>query len=64
MWKFYVKPGDVIKDDDQRIVELEAMKTSVWVTPGDDTVGKKVLSFAVNEGDAVNPGQVLLYIEE
>jgi biotin carboxyl carrier protein len=54
----------VIKDDDQRIVELEAMKTSVWVTPGDDTVGKKILSFAVKEGDAVTPGQTLLYIEE
>lgn len=63
MWKFYVQPGDVIADDDQRIIELEAMKTSVWVTPGDDTVGKKVLSFAVKEGDAVQPGQVLLYLE-
>lgn len=63
MWKFYVQPGDVIADDDQRIIELEAMKTSVWVTPGDDTVGKKVLSLAVKEGDSVQPGQVLLYLE-
>lgn len=63
MWKFYVKPGDVIEDDDQRIVELEAMKTSVWVTPGEDTKGKKVVSFAVKEGDTVAPGQVLLYLE-
>lgn len=29
VWKFHVNIGDVIKDDDQRVVELEAMKTSV-----------------------------------
>ncbi|KAL1408594.1 hypothetical protein Q8F55_005407 [Vanrija albida] len=63
VWKFYVKPGDIIEDDDQRIVELEAMKTSVWVTPGEETKGKKVVSLAVKEGDSVSPGQVLLYLE-
>lgn len=79
VWKFHVNVGDIIKDDDQRVVELEAMKTSVspqfspasckltgcqvWVTAGEDTVGKKVVSFTVKPGDSVDPGSVLLYLE-
>lgn len=75
VWKIYVKEGDEIKDDDQRIVELEAMKTSVsahkitqpdvqvWVTPGDDTVGKVVKSIRVKEGEAVGAGAVLIELQ-
>jgi urea carboxylase len=80
VWKIYVKEGDKIEDDDQRIVELEAMKTSVrlgcslllellptdiqvWITPGDDTVGKVVKTIRVKEGEAVGAGTVLLELE-
>jgi biotin carboxyl carrier protein len=63
VWKVMVAPGDVIESDEQHVVELEAMKTSVFVAAGEGMKGKKVSGIAVQHGDAVIPGSALLYIE-
>lgn len=63
VWKVLVKEGDIIEDDEQHVVELEAMKTSVFVAAGDDTKGKKVTGIAVQHADPVNPGMPLIYLE-
>jgi len=35
----------------------------VWVTPGDDTVGKTVKSIRVKEGESVGAGTVLIELQ-
>ncbi|WVQ77236.1 urea carboxylase [Cryptococcus sp. DSM 104548] len=63
VWKILLHPGDVVEDEEQNVVELEAMKTSVFVPAGEEVVGKKVKSVVVKEGDGVSPGDVLVYVE-
>lgn len=83
VYKILVKPGDTIKSDEQNLVELEAMKTSVsWVLlisqhigtalingskvfvhAGEGMSGKRVAGVRVIEGDSVNPGDALVYLE-
>lgn len=63
VWKVMVAEGDVIESDEQQVVELEAMKTSVFVAAGEGMKGKKVSGIAVEHGDAVDPGSALVYIE-
>jgi biotin carboxyl carrier protein len=57
-----VRPGDVIPTDDTAVIELEAMKTSIMVPAGEGMGGNSVLSIAVQEGDTVDSGTVLVYI--
>ena len=53
-----VKPGTVVKKDDQ-IMTLEAMKMNTIISaPADGTV----VSFAVAPGDTVAEGQALAYL--
>lgn len=63
VWKVLVEVGDVIESDEQHVVELEAMKTSVFVSAGEGMKGKKVSGIPVAHGDAVGPGAALVYIE-
>ncbi|OWZ26724.1 urea carboxylase [Cryptococcus neoformans Tu259-1] len=63
VYKILVKPGDTIKSDEQNLVELEAMKTSVFVHAGEGMSGKRVAGVRVIEGDSVNPGDALVYLE-
>ncbi|ODO08964.1 urea carboxylase [Cryptococcus wingfieldii CBS 7118] len=63
VWKILLNPGDVIEDEEQNVVELEAMKTSVFVPAGEEVVGRKVKSVVVKEGEGVNPGDVLVTVE-
>lgn len=63
VWKVMVEEGDVIESDEQHVVELEAMKTSVFVAAGDGMKGKKVSAIVVAHGDAVNPGGPLVYLK-
>ncbi|WVQ81675.1 urea carboxylase [Cryptococcus sp. DSM 104549] len=64
VYKILVKVGDVITSDEQNLVELEAMKTSVFVPAGEDMKGRRVGSIAVAEGDILGPGDTLIYLEE
>lgn len=63
VWKVLVSEGDIIESDEQQVVELEAMKTSVFVAAGEGMKGKKVSGIPVVHGDAVAPGAALVYIE-
>ncbi|GMK58548.1 hypothetical protein CspeluHIS016_0505800 [Cutaneotrichosporon spelunceum] len=63
VWKVLVKEGDVIESAEQHVVELEAMKTSVFIAAGDDMEGKTVGAIVVADGDAVSPGAPLLYLK-
>jgi biotin carboxyl carrier protein len=62
VYKILVRPGDAIATDDTAVIELEAMKTSIMVPAGEGMGGKSVMSIAVQEGDSVDPGTVLVYI--
>jgi len=58
VWKIEVKPGDQIAEEDTLII-LESMKMEIpVVAPRNGTVK----SIAVNEGDAVTEGQVLVIL--
>lgn len=63
VWQVLVKVGDVIESDEQHVVELEAMKTSVFVSAGEGMAGRKVSGIAVAHADAVDPGTALVYLE-
>ncbi|KAL7419000.1 hypothetical protein Q5752_006684 [Cryptotrichosporon argae] len=63
VYKLLVAPGDVIASDEQAVVELEAMKTSVMVAAGEGMAGKTVVGVAAVVGDAVSPGAPLVYLE-
>jgi len=62
IWKIRCKPGDVISSASDILLILEAMKTEIPVTAGEDNVGKKVcrLGKDVKEGASVRPGDVLV----
>jgi acetyl-CoA carboxylase biotin carboxyl carrier protein len=58
VWKIEVKPGDQVAEEDTLII-LESMKMEIpVVAPKAGTVK----SIAVNEGDAVTEGQVLVVL--
>ncbi|KIR97121.1 urea carboxylase [Cryptococcus deuterogattii 2001/935-1] len=63
VYKILINLGDTIKSDEQNLVELEAMKTSVLVPAGEGMSGKRVAGVRVVEGDFVNPGDALVYLE-
>lgn len=58
VWKIEVKPGDQVAEDDTLII-LESMKMEIPVVA---TRAGTVKSIAVNEGDAVTEGQVLVIL--
>ncbi|EJU02057.1 urea amidolyase [Dacryopinax primogenitus] len=63
-FKVKIQPGDILQDADQVVVILEAMKTEIGVTVGDDFVGKKVKAVLVEPGDAVSSGDPLVTVED
>lgn len=63
IWKIRVQPGDVIKDADQVVVTLEAMKTEIDVPAEEEFVGKKVKRVLVKEGDVVGSGDRLVVFD-
>lgn len=63
VFRIVVQRGEVIKSAEQLIVELEAMKTSVKVTAGEEFVGMRVLKIVAEVGDDVSPGSALVYVE-
>ena len=66
IWKIKAAVGDVIKSPDQVVVILEAMKTEINVTAGEDNIGLKVSGFAkgIREGTTVQAGDKLVYFVE
>ncbi|KAF8808826.1 hypothetical protein BYT27DRAFT_6537908 [Phlegmacium glaucopus] len=62
VWKITCSPGDVIGSASDVLLILEAMKTEIPVTAGEDYVGKTVCQFGkdVKEGASVRPGDVLV----
>ncbi|KZO93557.1 urea carboxylase [Calocera viscosa TUFC12733] len=63
-FKVKVQPGDILQHADQVVVILEAMKTEIGVTVGDDFVGKKVKEVLVKPGVAVSSGEPLVTVED
>ncbi|PIL26818.1 hypothetical protein GSI_11079 [Ganoderma sinense ZZ0214-1] len=65
IWKIRCAVGDVIKSDGEILVILEAMKTEVNVTAGEENVGRRVVGFGqgVREGSVVQAGAPLVYFE-
>ncbi len=57
--------GDVIKSNEDVLIILEAMKTEVSVTAGEENVGRRVVGFGrdVREGSVVPAGAPLVYFE-
>ncbi|KZT52397.1 hypothetical protein CALCODRAFT_441644 [Calocera cornea HHB12733] len=63
-FKVKVQPGDILQDADQVVVILEAMKTEIGVTVGDEFVGKKVKAVLTKPGAAVASGEPLITVED
>ena len=59
VWKIQVKVGDQV-DAEQSVVILESMKMEM---PVEAPSAGRVASIAVNEGQAVEEGEVLLTLE-
>ena len=62
VWKITCDPGDIISSASDVVLILEAMKTEIPVTAGEDNVGRRVyrLGKEVKEGASVRPGDVLV----
>ena len=60
VWKIEVEVGEEVEEDDDFVI-LESMKMEMPVSAEFDCV---VTEIKVNEGDAVEEGQVLLIVEE
>ncbi|TCD67501.1 hypothetical protein EIP91_012306 [Steccherinum ochraceum] len=63
VWRMKVEPGDIIQASDQVVAILEAMKTEINITAGEDNVDLKVVSIAngAREGKAVQTGDKLVF---
>ena len=66
VWKIKTNLDEVITSPDQVVVILEAMKTEINVTAGEENVGLKVVGFAkgVKEGAIVQAGDKLVFFDE
>ncbi|KAH8094908.1 allophanate hydrolase subunit 2-domain-containing protein [Cristinia sonorae] len=66
VWQIKVKQGDKIETADQVVVILEAMKTEIPVTAGEENVGLKVagLGKGITEGKTVQAGDKLVFFAE
>ena len=64
VWKITCDPGlgDIISSASDVLLILEATKTEIQVTAGEDNVGRTVyrLGKEVKEGASVRPGDVLV----
>ncbi|VDB91707.1 unnamed protein product [Peniophora sp. CBMAI 1063] len=62
IWRIKCSVGDVIKSADDVLVILEAMKTEINITAGQEHVGKTVIGYAkgVREGAVVSSGDALI----
>ncbi|KZV63052.1 urea carboxylase [Peniophora sp. CONT] len=62
VWRIKCSVGDVIKSANDVLVILEAMKTEISVTAGEEQVGKTVSGYGrgVREGAVVNSGDTLI----
>ncbi len=60
VWKIEVEVGEEVEEDDDFVI-LESMKMEMPISAEEDCVVTEIL---VNEGDAVEEGQVLLRIED
>ncbi|KAM5536440.1 hypothetical protein V8D89_009876 [Ganoderma adspersum] len=65
IWKIRCTVGDVVKSEDDVLIILEAMKTEVNITAGEENVGRRVAGFGqgVREGSIVQAGAPLVYFE-
>ena len=65
IWKIKCAVGDVVESEDDVLVILEAMKTEVNVTAGEENVGRRVVGFGqgVREGSIVQAGAPLVYFK-
>ena len=64
VWKVSCSPGDVIAFASDVLLILEAMKTEIPITAGEDNVGRIVyrLGKNVKKGATVRPGDVLVIL--
>ena len=64
VWKVLCGPGDIIASASDVLLILEAMKTEIPVTAGEDNVGRTVcrLGKDVKKGATVRPGDVLVML--
>ncbi|GAA5964336.1 hypothetical protein JCM8115_006075 [Rhodotorula mucilaginosa] len=58
-----VSVGDVLSNDGEPAIVVEAMKTSISLKLSRALLGKTVTGIAVEVGDVVKPGQALLFAE-
>ena len=64
--KVQCRPGDVIESSDQVLVVMEALKTEILITAGEEHVGRRVktLGEGVREKAMVAAGEVLVVLED
>ena len=64
--KIRCQPGDVIHSPDQVLVVMEALKTEVLITAGEEHVGKRVKAFGnnVRERAMIGAGETLVVLED
>lgn len=65
VWKVTAAIGEAILSAEQVVVILEAMKTEIKISAGEENVGLKVVGLAqgIREGSVVKAGDKLLYFE-
>lgn len=64
VWKIKVAVGDIVKSADQVLVILEAMKTEIPVSAGEENIGLKVSGIVKGEGATVEAGDKLIFFSE
>ena len=64
LWMLKCDVGDVVKDADQVLMILEAMKTEIPVVAGEEHVGFHVSSIPFQEGSMVKAGDKLAFFAE
>lgn len=64
VWKIKVAVGDIVKSADQVVVILEAMKTEIPVSAGEENIGLKVSGIVKGEGATVEAGDKLIFFSE
>ncbi|EJD01957.1 uncharacterized protein FOMMEDRAFT_109008 [Fomitiporia mediterranea MF3/22] len=66
VWKIKAAVSDIITSPDQVVAILEAMKTEINITAGEENVGLKVSGFAkgIKEGSTVQAGDKLMFFVE
>ncbi|KAK7690310.1 hypothetical protein QCA50_006967 [Cerrena zonata] len=64
VWKVNIAVDDIVTSADQVIVILEAMKTEIPITAGEENVGLKVSGIVKSEGTTVEAGDKLIFFSE